>query len=396
VLGLTATPFRNGKGYIYGKGKFYPRVSYEKDIRWGVEQGFLVEPKLKAGGKSEFDTSKVGIKMGDFDVGSLGELAANSDKVHEQVTDALDRIEGRKCIVWSCVNIEHADMVAKKINELDFFPALSYHSQTEARYEQLDLFKRGAFRHLTFVNTVSEGFDVPKIDTIVLMRPTRSPVLAIQQIGRTLRPCGDKTDSLILDYGQVIKNIGPIDKPIVRESTKRDKKQDAMVAAQLKTCPGCLSYVPSATRECPDCGHDFFVDVLKNVNHRPDYESKLFSSESGSRIKWETVGDVSAEYKPSKGGNMMIAVHFKKTIFDGPWGGYRDHIVFQSWNRQKALEKIAAYSGPVFSDWSFEKPELCVRAINNSDVSAILVDETGKWPKVLRVRKADGREIFVG
>jgi hypothetical protein len=137
------------------------------------------------------------------------------------------------------------------------------------------------------------------------------------------------------------------------------------------------------------------VDVLKNVNHKPDFESKLFSTE-GARIRWESVGDVSAQYKQSQNGNWMIAVHFKKTLFDGPWSGYRDHIVMQPWNRARAILKIESYAGPVFRDWSFEKPELCVRAINNSDVSAILVDETGKWPRVLRVRKADGREIFVG
>lgn len=395
VLGLTATPFRNGKGYIYGKGKFYPRISYGKDIKWGVENGFLVEPKLKAGGGHEFDTSKVGIKLGDFDIGRLGELADDEDKVTEQVRDALKRIEDRKCVLWSCVNIEHAEMVANKI-QLEGKSSIAYHSKTEDRANVMDAIHDGKYQNISFVSAIAEGFDLACADALIMMRPTRSPGLAIQMIGRVLRPFADKGGIVkILDYGQVIKNIGPIDKPVIRETSKRDKKQDALVAAQLKTCPGCLSYVPSATRECPDCGHDFFVDVLKNVNKRPDFESKLFSTE-GARIRWESVGDVSADYNQSANGNWMIAVHFKKTIFDGPWGGYKDHIVMQSWNRDKGITKVAAYAGPAFTDWSFERPELCVRAINNSDVCAILVDETGKWPRVLRVRKADGREIFVG
>lgn len=395
VVGLTATPFRNGKGYIYGEGKFYPRVSYEKNIKWGVEHGFLVEPKLKAGGGKEFNTNQVGIRMGDFDIGALGQLADDDDKVTAQVADAVLRLQNSKHILWSCVNIEHADKVARMLKDNHGQTAVSYHSMTEERANVMEDIRNCKFRNVTFVSAISEGFDWIEADAIVLMRPTRSPVLAIQMIGRVLRPADNKTMATVLDYGQVIRNIGPIDNPIVRDSTKRDKKQDALVAGMMKICPECLSYIPSATRICPECDHEFLIDRLKNIDRRPDVGVDLFSRSPNARIRWMSVGDVDAVIKPSKNGNKMIQLRIKKTIFDGPFAGVLDHIVLEGWNRIKGQVKIAAYAGPLFQ-WSWDQPETCVRAVSNSDVVEVLVDETGKWPKILRVRKADGREIFVG
>ena len=392
VLGLTATPFRTNKGYIYGKGKFYPKVSYEKDIKWGVEHGFLVEPKLKAG-REQFDTSKVSTRMGDFDLGELGQLAQDEDRVRKQVTDALDRTTTRGYIAWSCVNIEHANMVAN-ILQWEGQTALSYHSQTENRAEEMEKRRRLEYRNLVFVNAVSEGFDLPALDTLVMMRPTRSPGLAIQQIGRVLRPWGEKKDAWVLDYGQVIRNIGPIDKPIIRTtSAKMTKKEKAEIEAAFKVCE-CLQYVPKTVRICPDCGHDFFKNAIKNVEDKPDMESDIFSSRTDSRIRWMPVGDIEAIIKNSASNNKMIQLRIKKTIFDGPFAGILDHILLEPWSKSKSMAKIQAYSSPIFK-WDFEDHNSCLRAVNNSDVVEVLVDETGKWPKVLRVRKADGREIFV-
>lgn len=393
VLGLTATPFRTNKGYIYGKGKFYPRVSYAKDIKWGVEHGFLVEPKLKAG-REQFDTDKVSTRMGDFDLGELGLLARDEERVKKQVADALSRTQDRKYVAWSCVNIEHANMVADILRESGQ-TAISYHSQTEARSQEMERLRNLEYRNLVFVNAVSEGFDLPALDTLIMMRPTRSPGLAIQQIGRVLRPWGDKKDAWILDYGQVIRNIGPIDNPIIRTTSARMSKREKLeVEMTFKVCE-CLQYVPRAIRICPDCGHDFFKDAIKNVDDKPDHGVDLFSSKTHSRVRWMSVGDVDAVIKPSKNGNKMIQLRIKKTIFDGPFAGVLDHIVLEGWNRIKGQVKIAAYAGPLFQ-WSWDQPETCVRAVSNSDVVEVLVDETGKWPKILRVRKADGREIFVG
>jgi DNA repair protein RadD len=394
VLGLTATPFRTGKGYIYGKGKFYPRVTYAKDIKWGVEHGFLVEPRVKAG-KDQFNTDKVSTRMGDFDLGELGELVADRAKVSRQVADAIKRMDGRKCVAWSCVNIEHADLVAKTLVDEHGDTALSYHSKTEFRSNRMEQFRAGNFRHLTFVNTVSEGWDHPPLDTMILMRPTRSPGMAIQMIGRTLRPYGDKQDALILDYGEVLKNIGPLDKPIIKEKGERiSKSEREEIAAALKICKGCLEYVPRAIRICPDCGFDFFADVIKNVKDRPDFEVDIFSSKTNSRIKWMPVNDVEARFRQSAKGNSMIEVRFKKSVFDGPFAGIRMFILMEPWNRLKAETSIGAISQS--RSWEFTNVQSCTVALQNSDVSEILVDETGQWPKVLRVKKKDGREVFVG
>jgi DNA repair protein RadD len=394
VLGLTATPFRTNKGYIYGKGKFYPRVTYAKDIKWGVGHGFLVEPRVKAG-KDQFNTDSISTRMGDFDLGELGDLASDGAKVSRQVADAISRIKERRCIAWSCVNIDHADLVAKTLVDEHGEAALSYHSKTEFRSERMDQFRAGNFRHLTFVNTVSEGFDAPMLDTMVLMRPTRSPGMAIQMIGRTLRPMEGKKDALILDYGEVLKNIGPLDDPIIKGKGERISRQERSdIAAALKVCDGCAEYVPTRVRICPDCGFDFFEDLIKNVKDKPDFEAKLFSGATNSRIKWMAVNDIEARFRQSTKGNNMIEVRFKKSVFDGPFAGIRMFVMMEPYNRMRAIAHIGAISRS--SNWSFDNIQSCVVALQNSDVSEILVDETGQWPKVLRIRKKDGREVFVG
>lgn len=106
----------------------------------------------------------------------------------------------------------------------------------------------------------------PPIDCIVLMRPTRSKTLYAQIAGRGLRLSEGKKDCLLLDYGQVVPNLGfP---GIIDDEKSYSQGTTDQAQAPMKLCPKCLSYVFMALGECSECGHQFPKvdrDNLKNL-----------------------------------------------------------------------------------------------------------------------------------
>jgi len=247
VVGLTATPYRSN-GYIYGeKTSMFDSVTYERDLRWALEKGILVIPRMKRV-EEQFDASDVKIVAGDYDQGELERLTNDLEKVRAQVADALPRLIGRKKIVWACTGIKHSELLAAVLRE-NGEDAVAYHSKLESRGPVMDHWKAKG-RHLTFISIIKEGFDFPPIDAVCLCCPTRSPVKYLQIVGRGLRTHPDKVDCLVLDYGRVIETCGPLDKPFIRKKGEKNPKESLM-----KFCPQCLEYMEKTTHQCPACGY---------------------------------------------------------------------------------------------------------------------------------------------
>jgi DNA repair protein RadD len=322
IFGMTATPFRTSGGYIYGERKLWKEVTYKKGLLWAIENKWLVRPILKHT-KEQFDTSKLKTKMGDFDQKQIEALSLDVNKVKAQIADALPQLEGRKKIIWHCTCIEHAELVAKLLNELGE-KTLCIHSQMEEEQDALiTKFESDSdVRHLSFVMIISEGVDVPCIDAVVLMRPTKSPVTYVQCIGRGLRLFPGKETCLILDYGQVIKNCGPLDDPYIRVVGSRKLPDDP--SKMMKFCPMCLEYMRKVESKCPECGHDFIAamlreqqDRLKNLTKTSNHVGTLLSSER-PKIKQkdeEIVTSIDpsltrAALRKSAAGNNYIAINY--------------------------------------------------------------------------------------
>lgn len=249
VVGFTATAFRSD-GVIYGEGKMFSNICYQKTIQEGIALGVLCPPILKHT-EHEFDTSQLRIRMGEYRAEDVDALVANTEKCTEQVEDALPKLHGRECIAWMCANIDHCNRVLNELVRLRE-NVTSVHSKQDrsTRDANLGAFMAGTFRHVVFVSILSTGFDHPPIDGIVLLRPTRSPVMYVQSVGRGLRPYKDKKNCLVLDYGNIVGQLGPLDNPKVK-----GKKQDGDVV--LKICPQCKSYVSGGCITCPECEHEF-------------------------------------------------------------------------------------------------------------------------------------------
>lgn len=106
-------------------------------------------------------------------------------------------------------------------------------------------------KYLVNVNVLTTGFDAPNVDCVVLLRPTASPGLYYQMVGRGFRLHPDKHDCLVLDFGGNIIRHGPVDSIQVTERSGNGGD------APAKECPECQAVIHAAYAVCPDCGFEF-------------------------------------------------------------------------------------------------------------------------------------------
>lgn len=325
-VGCTATPFRND-GLIYGPDKLFKDVCFSRGLKWSIDNGFLTRPSMKRV-DHQFDTSKLRIKLGDFDSSDLSKLVDDVDKIKVQIEDAIPQLDGRKCIVWACINITHAELVYKMLNDIGEAASVIHSKQSLIEQEKNKSdFENGITRHLTFVTIVSEGYNYPKIDAVVFMRPTRSPNLYVQTCGRSLRLSEGKKDALILDYGRVVESCGPLDDPIISKGGKKKK----YLNVKMKFCKSCYEYVEVKASVCPSCG-SLFEKREMNLSNLTD---RSYDNKSEKLV----VELVYIRYFTSKNNNKCITIEYRfKRMFaplvkeffmlDKPWSmsKFRDRI----------------------------------------------------------------------
>lgn len=305
TIGFTATPFRSD-GYIFGEDKFFKTISYKKDIKESIDEGHLVTPTMKRT-DNQFDISKLRTKMGEYLQSDVDKLTSDLSKVKLQVKEALERSQGRKKIVWACASINHCNDVTQMINSISS-DAVCIHSKMsmDDRLNAQREFEIGSARHLVFVTIVSEGWDHPPIDCIVLMRPIRSPVLYVQTVGRGLRPFRDKVNLLVLDFGKVVETLGGIDNPHIGEK-RSGKKLDKLM---MKFCKGCLEYLAIQTKTCPVCGYEFISpvkDVTKNTSYKPNENGDILTK---TYFKNFDIQNIRLRKHIAKSGNDCLAVDY--------------------------------------------------------------------------------------
>jgi len=305
IVGFTATAFRSN-GLIYGDDMLFKKVVYKKTIKEMIAMGFLCEPKMK-GSACAFDISNLRIRAGEYRQEDIDELVNNKETVLEQVKDALSRMADRKSVFWACANIEHCNRVADVLMSLGE-SVTTVHSKLNksTRDANLSTFMTGMVRHVSFVSVLSEGFDHPPGDCLVLMRPTRSPVLYVQTCGRVLRPspATDKLDALILDYGQVIKTLGPLDDPFVKG---RRSSSEEGGDAPVKECPDCFTMVFAGVRQCPDCGHEFpYTPPAAKLEKQADTQTSILSQ--APRPEKVTCTEACISMHESRAGNLCVKI----------------------------------------------------------------------------------------
>ena len=125
----------------------------------------------------------------------------------------------------------------------------------------LEAFKAGEYQVLCNVNILTEGYDLPDIETVILNRATKSKSLYLQMVGRGLRPAPGKARCTVIDQGGNVWEHGPVEQPEEYSLEPTKKKKKGAGAAPVKACPTCFFLQHLSAPTCKECGHTFTVHI---------------------------------------------------------------------------------------------------------------------------------------
>lgn len=252
MLGLSASPARLDRKPL---GECFDSMVHGPEIQDLIDMGFLSDFKYYA--PSRVDLSAVKTLAGDYHKGQLAEVMDKPHITGDAVQHYLKVGVGKRCIVF-CVSINHSKAVADEYNKHGIPAAhVDANSKMDYRDKAMEEFKNGRIKVLTNCNLFSEGVDVPKLDMVQILRPTKSLVLHLQIVGRCLRPDPGKERAYILDHVCNYEHHGlPTEVHEWSLGKKVDEDKNDKASQATKTCPKCMMVLASTTRVCP-CGHVF-------------------------------------------------------------------------------------------------------------------------------------------
>ncbi len=201
LLGLTATPERSdGESVV---NWFDGRIAAELRLWEALERG-LLSPFQYFGVHDQTNLSALRWTRGGYETADLEKVYTGNDRRVELVLKAIgDRVldPRRMRALGFCVSVAHAHYMARRFNEAGI-PARAVSADTgrEERAESLRLLRAREIAALFAVDLFNEGVDVPEIDTVLLLRPTESATVFLQQLGRGLRLADGKDCLTVLDF----------------------------------------------------------------------------------------------------------------------------------------------------------------------------------------------------
>ena len=200
LLGLTATPDRMDGRNIYELCDY--NVPYEIGVKEGINRGMLV-PFHYYGIYDDTDYSSLHLVNGHYDDKELNETYIGNVHRHDLIYKYYCKYGSKQALGFCCTR-EHAEEMAKEFSKRGI-PAVAVYSNSNGEYardrqEAIESLKRGEIRVIFSVDMFNEGVDITSVDMVMFLRPTDSPVVFMQQLGRGLRKCKGKKYLNVLDF----------------------------------------------------------------------------------------------------------------------------------------------------------------------------------------------------
>lgn len=246
VLGLTATPYRLGLGWIYeyahngeiktDKNRFFKHCVYELPLAYMIKNKFLTTPVKVDIPVTSYDFSELSEKGDRYTTADVEEILKSQKRltplIIKNIIDITERYDRKGVMIFSS-SVKHAEEI------MSYLPSNQARlvigdTDIKERNEIVNDFKKMKFKYLVNVSVLTTGFDAPHVDVIAIMRPTESNSLYQQIVGRGLRLSDQKKDCYVLDYTGMGHDIYA---PEI--SDKRPTKDTVPVHV-----------------ECPKCGFD--------------------------------------------------------------------------------------------------------------------------------------------
>jgi DNA repair protein RadD len=253
VIGLTATPFRLKDGSICAPENILNAVCYEVGVKELIRDGFL-SPLISKAGKAKADTTGLHIRGGEFIPDEVEHLMDDDGLVRAACAEIADQTRNRKACLVFAAGVQHAEHVAATLASTvgAEVACIFGHTPDGERDRLIARFKKGELRYLVNVAVLTTGFDAPQVDCVALLRPTMSPGLYYQMVGRGFRLAPGKDDCLVLDFGGNVLRHGPVD--ALNLTTQDDRGTGE---APAKECPQCQAVIAAGFAACPQCGFVF-------------------------------------------------------------------------------------------------------------------------------------------
>nr|WP_263429891.1 DEAD/DEAH box helicase family protein [Nannocystis pusilla] len=249
LLGLTATPERGDGADLLEL--CHQNLVFRAGLVAGLEAGLLAPFRYHAI-RDGVDYAQIPWRSGRFDEALLTQALATREHASAALR-ALDEHapRGDRRVLVFCCSVAHADFMATFLREQGVAAAAVHSGPTSApRAESLRRFAAGELAALTAVDLFNEGLDVPDIDAVLMLRPTESPVVFLQQIGRGLRLGRDRPKSHLTVVDIVGNHRSFLDKldalrALLDSGLGRVEVLRALRGETLALPPGCAVELPT-------------------------------------------------------------------------------------------------------------------------------------------------------
>lgn len=254
-LGLTATPERlDGKGL----SEWFAELVVGPSTRELIDGCYLSDFRYFA--PSDPDLASARLQAGDYRKSDLDKAMNTPVLIGDAIAEYRKNADGKRALVF-CASVEASKALVERFNA-EGIPAAHVDGTTPA--DKRDAFvaalAAGAIKVLSNVEVFTEGFDLPALDVVILLRPTKSLALFLQMIGRALRRADGKDGALIFDHAGLWLDHGWFDAPI-EWSLGGGARRARMAAAKadggtLRRCPECKEVRVERASVCT-CGYEF-------------------------------------------------------------------------------------------------------------------------------------------
>lgn len=262
VLGVTATPRRtDGKGL----GECFDRLICGPSMQELIDCEFLKPARVYA--PAVIDTSAVHTRMGDFVRGELAAVCDTNTVTGDAISHYRRHAHGLPAIAF-CVSVAHAVHVSEQFKAAGYRSEFIEGSMGDSQRKRLiGALGTGGLDVLTSCDLISEGVDVPVVSCGIMLRPTQSLTIYLQQVGRCLRPSPRYPEAIILDHaGNCLRHGLHTDDRAWSLDGQPKRPRDGEQLPPMRQCPACYR-VHRPAPVCPDCGH-VYVAAGREITER--------------------------------------------------------------------------------------------------------------------------------
>ena len=383
IIGWTGTPFRgNGVWLTEGASPLFTHIAARISMRTLLDSGYL-SPLTTACTSTRIDATDVRMSGGDYVLSDLAKVTDRDDLVQATCNEIVQIAHDRKRWLVFAVTVQHAENVTSALKLRGINAGIVTGETPKAEREQtIGAFRRGELRCLVNVAVLTTGFDTPEVDFIALLRATKSPVLYVQIMGRGMRLAPGKQDCLVADFTDTIETLGPVD-----AIKGKLPKAAGAGTAPFKLCTECGSSNPAGASECCDCG--FVFPEPERIKHGTNASSAAILSSQVVAPKIHTYPVSRVEYarhpgRDGKPDSMRVDYYSGLRRVASEWicfehGGFAQAKAERWWEDRKPRE-VRTHIKPTVN----QAIHLFGRARTLKEPTAITVNETGKYPEIIR------------